>query len=97
MLNDDFARSRGIPLRRHAICELLLKKVIEEEIETRAFCSAGFHKIRQVNEIAISLSWYLAQYFNTDDGLTTKTLALIDTEASHTSSNLKDLLLCILY
>ena len=31
----------------------------------------------------------------TDYGLTTKTLALIDTEANHTSSNLKNLLLSI--
>lgn len=98
LLSGDFARSLGIPLGRDAIREMLLKKSNEEKLKLKnelsgALISIKFDGVTRLRSHFLGIS---AQYFNTDEGLTTKTLALIDTEANHTGENMKNLLLSTL-
>ena len=98
LLNRYFARSLRIPLRRDAIREMLLERTIKKKKKLKnelsgALVSIKFDGLTRLRSHFLGIS---AQYFNTDYGLTTKTLTLIDTEANHTGSNLKNSLLSIL-
>ena len=98
LLNGDFARSLGIPLGRDAIREMLLKRADEEKKKLKdeisgMLISIKFDGVTRLRSHFLGIS---AQYFNTDYGMTSKTLALIDTEANHTSANLKNFLLSTL-
>ena len=84
LLNGDFTRSHGIPLRRDAIREMLPKKAIEEKKKfenelSGALVSRKFNWVARLRSHFLGIS---AQYLKTDYDLTTKTLALIDTEAN---------------
>ena len=86
------------PLGRDVIREMLLKRAIEkkEKLKNKLSGALIFIKFDWVTRLLTYFLCILAQYFNFDYGLTTKRLALINTEANHTSLNLKNLLFSIL-
>ena len=97
LLKGDFARSLGIPLGRDAVCEMLLRRAIEEnkKLKSKLFEALVSIKFDGVTNLRSHFLGILTQYLNTVYVLTTQILTLIDTEANHISSNLKNLLLNI--
>ena len=98
LLNGDFARSLGTLLGRDAIREMLVKRAIEEKKKLKNKLSGAPVSIKFMG-VTRMRSYFLGnstQYLNADYNLTTKTLAIIDTEANRTSSDLTNILLSIL-
>ena len=95
MLNDTFAKNLEIQLGYQAIRSMVLKKSEEEKSKLKeslsgALVSIKFDGVTRLRSHFLGIS---VQYYHEEHGLRVKTLALVDTEANHTSSHLKDILL----
>ena len=95
LLNGTFAKILEIQLGRQAIRSMVLKKSEEEKSKLKespsgALVSIKFDGVTRLRSHFLGIS---VQYYHKEHGLTLKTLALIDTEANHTSSHLKEILL----
>ena len=104
LLNGNFAKNLKIQLRRQVICNTQkikkgtqkLKKFEEEKSKLKESLSGALVSIKfdGVTRLRSHISWvFSVQYYDEEHGLTVKTLALVDTEANHTSSHLKEILL----
>ena len=74
---------------------MVLKKSEEEKSKLKeslsgALVSIKFDGVTRLRSHFLGIS---VQYYDKEHGLTVKTLALVDTEANHTSSHLKEILL----
>ena len=95
LLNGDFAKILGISLGRQAIRNMVLKRSEEERSKlkgslSKTFVSLKFDGVTRLRSHFLGIS---AQFFSEKRGLSVKTLALVDTEANHTSAHLKEILL----
>ena len=95
LLNGTFAKNLEIQLGRQAIRSMVLKKSEEEKSKLKeslsgALVSIKFDGVTRLRSHFLGIS---VQYYHEEHGLTVKTLALVDTEANHTSSHLKEILL----
>ena len=95
LLNSTFAKSLEIQLGHQAIRSMVLKKSEEEKSKLKeslseALVSIKFDGVTKLRSHFLGIS---VQYYHKEHGLTVKTLALVDTEANHTSSHLKEILL----
>ena len=95
MLNDSFAKNLEIQLGRQALRSMVFKKSEEEKSKleeslSAALVSVKFDRVTRLQSHFLGIS---VQYYNEEHGLAVKTLALVDTEANHTSSHLKEILL----
>ena len=95
LLNGDFAKILGISLGRQAIRNMVLKRSVEERSKlkgslSKTFVSLKFDGVTRLRSHFLGIS---AQFFSEKRGLSVKTLALVDTEANHTSAHLKEILL----
>ena len=84
-----------IQLGRQTISNMVLKKSEEEKSRLKeslsgALVSIKFDGVTRLRSYFLGVSM---QYYNEEHGLTVKTLDLVDTEANHTSSYLKEILL----
>ena len=82
-----------IQLERQAICSMVLKKSEEEKSKLKeslsgALVSMKFDRVTRLRSHFLGIS---VQYYDEEHGLTVKTLALVDTEANHTSFHLKEI------
>ena len=95
LLNGDFAKILGISLGRQAIRNMVLKRSEEKRSKlkgslSKTFVSLKFDGVTRLRSHFLGIS---AQFFSEKRGLSVKTLALVDTEANHTSAHLKEILL----
>ena len=88
MLNDNFAKNLEIRLGRQGIRSMEKSKF--KESLSGALVSIKFDGVTRLQSHFLGIS---VQYYDEEHGLTVKTLALVDTEANHTSSDLKEKLL----
>ena len=94
-LNGNFAKSLEIQLGRQAIRSMVLKQSEEEKSKLKESLSGALISIKYdgVTRLRSQFLGISVQYYNEERGLTAKTLALVDTEANHTCSHLKEILL----
>ena len=95
LLNGSFAKHFEVQLGRQAIRSMVLNKSQEEKLKLKesvdgALVSIKFDGVSRLRSHFLGIS---IQYYDKHQGLTVKTLALIDTGANHTSAHLKNLLL----
>lgn len=95
LLNGSFAESLKVPLGRDSIREMVIEKFCDEkqkltESLSGTMLSVKFDGATRLRSHFLGIS---IQFWDEDDGLTVKTLALVDTEANHTSDNIKNILL----
>ena len=95
MLNGNFENNLENQLGRQAIRSIVLKKSEEEKSKLKeslsgALVSIKFDGVTRLRSHFLGIS---LQYYDEEHGLTVKTLLLVDTEANHTSSHLKEILL----
>ena len=95
LLHSTFAKNLEIQLGRQAIRSMVLKKSEEERSKLKeslsgALISIKFDGVTRLRSRFLGIS---EQYYHEKHGLTVQTLALVDTEANHTSSHLKEILL----
>ena len=95
LLNGIFAKNLEIQLGCQAICSMVLKKLEQEKSKLKeslsgALVSIKFDGVTRLRSHFLGIS---VQYYHEEHGLTVKTLALVDTEANHTSSHMKEILL----
>ena len=95
LLNGDFAKILGISFGRQAIRNMVLKRSEEERSKlkgslSKTFVSLKFDGVTRLSSHFLGIS---AQFFSEKRCLSVKTLALVDTEANHTSAHLKEILL----
>ena len=95
MLNGNFAKKWEIQLGLQAVCSMVLKKSEEEKSKLKESLSGAlvFIKFDGVTRLRSHFLGILMQYYDEEYGLTVKTLSLVDIEANHTSSHLKEILL----
>ena len=95
LLNGNFAKNLEIQLGRQAIRSMVLKKSEEEQSKLKESFSGAlvFIKFDRVTKLRSHFLGISMQYYHKEHGLTVKTLALVDTEANHTSSHMKEILL----
>ena len=94
LLNDNFAKNLEIQLGHQAICSTVLKKSEEEKSKFKeslsgALVSIKFDVVTKLRSYFLGIS---VQYYDEEHGLTIKTLLnLVDAEANHTSSHMKEI------
>ena len=95
LLSSNFAKKLEIQLGRPAIRCMVLKQSEEEKSKLKESLSGTLISIKfdGVTRLRSHFLGISVQYYDEEHGLTVKTLALVDTEANHTSSHLKEILL----